>query len=98
MDIIASGRTLLFRETPQAKPHVADHEFIRHPTAVHYSTAQRFRISQISAALHDGRCHLRADMAEALLARVRAGLLQSPYTVKAIAEYARQQFPAGGAE
>ncbi len=63
---------------------VGDHPFIKHPTSVHYSTAQRFSVSQISNALQKGECTLERDMSPNLLGRARKGLLLSPYTVNAL--------------
>ena len=52
-----------------------DHPFIRHSSAVQYSTANKFRIRN---------CQLQADMDAALLQKVRQGLLDSPFTIHVI--------------
>lgn len=68
-----------------------DHPFIRHPSSVHYSTAQCFKVSSIVAAMTDGRCHLKEDMTEELLGRARGGLVESPYAVHAMKRYLEDQ-------
>lgn len=77
---------------PTVVLHPGDHPFIRHDSSVHFSTARWFRVSAIGAALKTGRCHLRPDMTEALLERVRARLLSSPFTVNAIRDSCRDRF------
>jgi hypothetical protein len=69
-----------------------DHPFIRHKSAVQYSTARFFRVGRIDKALGEGRCHLLDDMSGDLLRLVRDGLLRSPYTVHAIRDYCKKQF------
>lgn len=72
---------------------VGDHPFIRHPSAVDYSLAKRLSVAEIRAALKSGRCHPKEDMSRDLLARVRAGLLVSPRTVRALADFCRKLWP-----
>lgn len=69
---------------------VGDHPFIRHQSCVHFPAAQRLSVSEITAAIKSGRCHLKEDMSRELLVRVRAGLLASPRTVRAIADFCRK--------
>ena len=64
--------------------HPGDHPFIRHPTAVQYSTAECFRVKRLIKAIQQGQCHLKEDMSEELLDRVRDGLLRSPFTVNRV--------------
>jgi len=61
-----------------------DHPFIRHESAVHFSTARWFSINALVAAIGSGRCHLKEDMTGKLLARVRSGLKESPFTIHAL--------------
>lgn len=72
---------------------VGDHPFIRHASAVHYSTAQLLSVSEIRAALKSGRCHPKEDMTRELLKRVRAGLIVSPRTVRVLSNYCRKLWP-----
>jgi len=39
-----------------------------------------------------GNCHLKEDMSGDLLARVRAGLLESPFTVNVLRDQCRKLF------
>lgn len=71
---------------------IGDHPFIRHRSAVHFPAAQRLSVSEILIAMKTGRCHLKEDMSRELLIRVRAGLLDSPRTVRAIADLCRKQW------
>lgn len=77
---------------PTVVLNVTDHPFVKHESSVHYSSARFFSVARIQRALATGRAHLREDMSEALFARVRAGLLESPFTVHAIKAYCTQRF------
>lgn len=57
-----------------------DHPFVRHPSSVHYSTADLFEVRALLAAIEKGHCHLREDMSRKLLTKVRRGLIESPFT------------------
>jgi hypothetical protein len=72
--------------------NVGDHPFIRHESAIQYSTATRFQLHKLLRDVGTGRCHLRESMSPALLERVRAGLLESPFTVHAIRDYCAPRF------
>ena len=82
------------------KPHTdrtvtlveGDHPFIQHPSNVDYRTATFFLVRKLEAALSLGTCHLEADMSGQLIVKVRTGLLGSPRTVNAIADYCRPLF------
>jgi hypothetical protein len=69
--------------------HVGDHPFIRHPSAVDFGTARYVPAGKLEDALSSGRASLHSDMSDALLARVRAGLLASARTPNEIAAYCR---------
>ncbi len=69
-----------------------DHPFIKHDSAVDYGSARYFSVDKILAAMKRGTCHLRTDLAPALLARVRKGLLESTHTMHEIKEYCRARF------
>lgn len=66
-----------------------DHPFIRHPTAVHYSSARWFSVEALRTAIDKGRCHPREPASPDLLKNCRKGLLSSPFTVHAIRDYCR---------
>lgn len=69
-----------------------DHPFIRYESAVHYSSATHFKVSAVMKAMADGHCHLKEDLSNATLTHVRQGLLNSPYTVRAIKDYCVDRF------
>lgn len=69
-----------------------DHPFIKHASSVHYSTARRLEVPALLRAMESGRCHLRDSMTPALLARVRQGLIDSPFTVNAVRDYCLPRF------
>ena len=69
-----------------------DHPFVRPDSAVHYSTARWLNVSAILRAVRDGRCHLKEDMTDELLRRVRSGLLESPFTVNALRDRCKDLF------
>jgi hypothetical protein len=71
---------------------VGDHPFVRHESSVHYSSARRFTVQALQKAFGHGHCSLQADMSPTLLARVREGLMRSPFTVNVIREYCRDRF------
>jgi hypothetical protein len=69
-----------------------DHPFIRHDSAVHFSSARWLAVQALLAAMRVGNCHLKEDMSRDLLARVRAGLLESPFTVNVLRDQCRGLF------
>lgn len=71
-----------------------DHPFVRHATAVHYSTADLFRVEKLLNAMQRGECRLRQDMSETLLEKVRDGLLRSPFTIHRIRDLCEELFGA----
>ena len=71
-----------------------DHPFVRHATAVHYSTAGLFQVDKLLDAMQRGECRLRQDMNETLLDEVRDGLLRSPFTIHRIRDLCEELFGA----
>lgn len=69
-----------------------DHPFVRHLSSVHYSTANYFYLKHIQRAVQKGRCHIKEDMTDDLLQRVRDGLLDSPRTPHTIRDYCQVRF------
>lgn len=69
-----------------------DHPFIKHESAVHYSTADFFTVAKIVKCADQGHCHIQPDMTPELLRRVRQGLLDSPYTVRGVKDYCCSRF------
>lgn len=69
-----------------------DHPFVRHRSCVQYSTAVVRRVGAITAQATAGRCTLREDMTRELLARARAGLRDSPFTVNAVKKYCEKKW------
>lgn len=80
-----------------AKPHTdktvtiqkGEHPFVVHDSNVDYGTAGLFLVRKIETSLANGSYKLHADMSDALLKKVQTGLLQSPRTIHAIANYCR---------
>ncbi len=70
-----------------------DHPFLRHESAVHYSAGELWSVDKVLRGIKSGGCGLERDASAAVLARVRAGLLSSPYTVAHVREYCHRQFP-----
>jgi len=75
---------------------IGDHPFVRHESSVHYSSARWFAVQALQKAFHDGHCSVQADMSPTLLARVREGLMKSPFTVNAVREYCGERFGIPG--
>ncbi|MDP2807333.1 MAG: hypothetical protein Q8O74_04250 [bacterium] len=69
-----------------------EHPFIKHPTAVQFSTANYYKAKRIERAYVSGICHERERITAVVLDKIRAGLLASPYTVNAIRDYCRTKF------
>ncbi len=70
-----------------------DHPFIHHETTVAYGTANYFPASKLQRQLQRGRIKWSDDMSRNLLNRVRAKLLESPYTPNEIKHYCKGAFP-----
>jgi len=49
-------------------------------------------VRELRRAMETGRCHLRENMSRSLLARVRQGLLDSPFTVDAVRDFCKTKF------
>ena len=69
-----------------------DHPFIRHESAVHYSTSCEFLVSALSDWMASGTCHRRQRMSGALLARVRKGLVDSVFSKNAYRDRWREEW------
>lgn len=72
-----------------------DHPFIKHPSSVHFGTADIFSVERILEAARKNHCHLQPDMGTKLLQRVREGLLSSAHTGKGVREYCEERFKEG---
>jgi hypothetical protein len=90
--VVVMVRTVTRFTDPTVVLKPGEHPFIRHDSAVHYSTARWLSVSRILAAMRDGRCHLKEDLSAALLARVRKGLLVSPFTINALRDHCQRLF------
>lgn len=69
-----------------------DHPFVVRESDVAYGEACFRTAGQLTSAIEAGRCELQPDVSKALLEKVREGLLQSPFTIHAIADYCRERF------
>ncbi len=72
-----------------------DHPFIQHDTCAVYADARRTTAAKLRQALAIGEAIAREPASAELLAKLRAGLLRSPYTPDAILEMAVEEFGAG---
>lgn len=90
--VAAAVRTLRPYSDRTVVLQVGDHPFIKHDSTVDYGSARYFRVDKIVAAMKRGTCHLRSDLAPAVLGRVQRGLLESPHTIHEIKRYCRQRF------
>lgn len=69
-----------------------DHPFLDRESCVQYSSVEFMRVDEIVKWSGRPGCGIHPDMSADLLARVRAGLLKSPYAVLRIQEYCRERF------
>ena len=82
-----------------ARPHTdktvvlsaGEHPFITHDSSVDYGGARRFQTARLKSALRGGRCKLAENMSPAMLAKVRAGLLNSSRTPHHMKDYCRRR-------
>jgi hypothetical protein len=86
-------RTAKHYTDPTVVLQVGDHPFISRPSSVHYSTAQRFRVSEIIRLSARQDCGIQPDLPKAVLAKVQAGLAASPYVVPSIRTYCEWHLP-----
>ena len=75
---------------------LGDHPFVKHPTSVHYSTAQPRQVRQILRQMEIGRCHLRPTLRADLLRQAQRGFLQSPRAVIGLVEKCKPLMPDVG--
>ena len=69
-----------------------EHPFIKHDSSVQFGTVQLLKCSLLAREMKKGRCHLKEDLKPEVLARVRKGLLQFPFTVRALRTYCEPRF------
>jgi hypothetical protein len=69
-----------------------DHPFIRHRSNVDYGTARVVPVSRLQSAVDRGGATLQPKMSDMLISKVRAGLLDSSYTIHAVVDYCRPLF------
>ncbi len=74
--------------------NVGDHAFIRHESVINFSDARQILIEHVERALSSQTskfvCVAHQSCSDALLARIRDGLLQSRQTPKGIKEFCRK--------
>ena len=67
----------------------ADHPFIRKPTVVFYPDTRIMAVGAIEGEVNSAGATFHGDCSEALLERVRQGLLSSPFTPRRLKDYVR---------
>lgn len=72
--------------------HAGDHPFVRHESHVAFGSARFFPAARLEARIRSNDIKPAADMTPVLLAKVRAGLLDSSRTIHEIKDYCRQLF------
>ena len=70
-----------------------DHPFVKHPTSVHYSTAECRQVQRILKQMRTGRCHLRESLSPSLLRQAQRGFLRSPRSVRGLVEKCKPLMP-----
>jgi len=69
-----------------------DHPWIQHESCASFKFADYRRVETLEKWIGSGRCRMHSDMSSKLLARIREGLLESPYTIISIKEYCRDKW------
>jgi hypothetical protein len=69
-----------------------DHPFVKHETVVSYADARIVQAGALVAILALRRDARNDDCSDGLLARIRQGLLDSPFTPNKIKDYCRAQY------
>jgi len=64
-----------------------DHPFVRHESVIAYSYSKIRATADIEAALATGAARKREPVSEAVLARIRAGLIDSDFTPNGVRHY-----------
>ncbi len=73
--------------------HKGDHEFIEHDSVVSYAYTQIKLVDDIESAIASGAAIKKEKASEALLSRLRAGLLESDRTPNGVRAYYRSVMP-----
>ena len=66
-----------------------DHPFLRHDSVISYAYSKITTVEAIETAILNGTAKLREPVSEAVLRRVRAGLLDSDFTPNGVRHYYR---------
>jgi hypothetical protein len=71
-----------------------EHPFVKHETYVVYNDTKRFSAAVLQAAIGARQAFPGDPVSPALLERMRAGFLASPFTPHAMIQFARETFGA----
>jgi mRNA-degrading endonuclease toxin of MazEF toxin-antitoxin module len=72
--------------------HPGDHSFIKHETVVSYMDSRKVEEGNLVSLLAMGRDRRHDDCSEELLAHIRQGLLDSPFTPNKIKTYCAERW------
>lgn len=66
-----------------------EHPFVVRETVIHYTDARLVHVEQLTALVASGVTRFHADCSDDLLARIQAGIHESPFTPHFIKGYCR---------
>lgn len=66
-----------------------DHPFIRHESVIGYRYSDIMTLTKIENIIATGRAKRREPITEALLGRIRAGLLESDFTPNGVRQFVK---------
>ncbi|MCI0390265.1 MAG: hypothetical protein MOB07_16065 [Acidobacteria bacterium] len=72
--------------------HPGEHRFIKHETVVNYSDARFVEVGNLQALIAMHRDWQDDDCSDDLLAKIRQGLIDSPFTPNKIKTYCQARF------
>lgn len=87
--VIASVTTLRRMSETLVVLRPGDHPFLRHDSVISYAYSKITTVEAIETAILNGTAKLREPVSEAVLRRVRAGLLDSDFTPNGVRHYYR---------
>jgi hypothetical protein len=90
--VIVSLTTRRYGADPTVVLTLGDHPFIKNETVVYYPDARIVEEGNLVAILTLRRDALKDDCSPELLARIRQGLLDSPFTPNKIKNYCRARY------
>ena len=87
--VVASVTTRRRKSETLVILRVGDHPFIRHDSVISYAHSKIMTVEAIEIAILNGAAKIREPVTEAILRRVRAGLVDSDFTPNGVRHYYR---------